>query len=174
MQFGFIGSSDSHDGHPGLAQLASPEGSGLAAIFSEELNRSAIRKALLTRRVYATNGARIWLEVDVDEHPMGSSITSEMEDKPKNSGDTKSGDPPKFQRLHIYAVAESALKRIDIVRSGHVSSIPLQGELEWTEDRTISPLQPGEYCYVRVIQQDGGVAWSSPIFGEGRVSADSE
>lgn len=161
LQFGFIGSSDSHDGHPGLAQLASSAGSGMAAIFSEELNRGAIRRALLARRVYATNGARIWLEVELDGHPMGSSIAYDAED----SRETILGERPEFQRLHIYVVAESPLERIDIVRSGHISLIPLQGELEWTEDRTIPSLQRGEYCYVRIIQQDGGVAWSSPIFG---------
>jgi hypothetical protein len=170
MQFGFIGSSDSHDGHPGQAQLASPAGTGLAAIFSEELDRGSIRKALLARSVYATNGPRIWLEVELDGHPMGSSIaydadSDEKNDKTEDSRETISGERPEFQRLHIYVVAESPLERIDIVRSGHISLIPLQGELEWTEDRTIPSLQRGEYYYVRVIQQDGGVAWSSPIFG---------
>ena len=165
MQFGFIGSSDSHDGHPGQAQLASSGGSGLAAIFSEELSRSAIREALLARRVYATNGARIWLEVELDGHPMGSSLAFEKNIVPEDSRDTTAGQRPEAQRLHIYVVAESPLERIDIVRSGHISSIRLQGELEWTEERTIPPLGPGEYYYVRVIQQDGGVAWSSPFYG---------
>ncbi len=170
LQFGFIGSSDSHDGHPGQAQLASPAGSGLAAIFSEELDRGAIRRALLARRVYATNGARIWLEVELDGHPMGSSIAydadaNEKNDKLEDLRETISGEGSEFQRLHIYAVAESPLERIDIIRSGHISVIPLQGELEWTEDRTIPSLQRGDYCYIRVVQRDGGVAWSSPIFG---------
>ncbi len=153
MQFGFIGSGDSHDGHPGQAQLASTGGSGLAAIFSEELSRVGIREALLSRSVYATSGVRIWLEVDIDGHPMGSSIASE------------DGEQSEVQRLHIYAVAESPLLRIDIVRSGEFSMIPLQGELEWTEDREIPRLQEGEYLYIRVIQRDLGAAWSSPIFG---------
>jgi hypothetical protein len=165
MQFGFIGSSDSHDGHPGQAQLASSGGSGLAAVFSEELSRVGIRKALLARSVYATSGARIWLEVDIDGHPMGSSIESENRDPAQGPRDTDSSEEPEPQRLHIFVVAESPLMRIDIVRSGHFSTIPLQGELEWTEDREIPPLQNGEYLYIRVIQQDLGAAWSSPIFG---------
>jgi hypothetical protein len=165
LQFGFIGSSDSHDGHPGQAQLATAEGSGLAGIFSEELNRGAIRKALLARSVYATTGARIWLEVELDGHPMGSSIALEEKENTEDPRDTPSSKRPESQQLHIYTVADSPLERIDIVRSGQVTTIPLQGELEWTEDRTIPTLQPGEYCYVRVIQLDGGVAWSSPIFG---------
>jgi hypothetical protein len=31
-------------------------------------------------------------------------------------------------------------------------------------ERSIPRLQPGEFHYIRVIQKDGGVAWSSPIF----------
>ncbi len=165
MQFGFIGSSDSHDGHPGQAQLASSGGSGLAAVFSEELSRVGIRNALLARNVYATTGARIWLEVEIDGHPMGSSIPFENGEGGEDSRDTSSGEQSKLQRLHIYVVAESPLMLIDIVRSGSFATIHLQGELEWTEDREIPPLQDGEYLYIRVIQRDLGAAWSSPIFG---------
>jgi hypothetical protein len=101
---------------------------------------------------------------------MGSSIAydadaNEKNDKLEGLRETISGEGSEFQRLHIYAVAESPLERIDIIRSGHISVIPLQGELEWTEDRTIPSLQRGDYCYIRVVQRDGGVAWSSPIFG---------
>jgi len=28
----------------------------------------------------------------------------------------------------------------------------------------IAGLRPGEYLYVRAVQQDGGAAWSSPFF----------
>ena len=97
--------------------------------------------------------------------PLGSSLAFEKNIVPEDSLDTTAGQGRDAQRLHIYVVAESPLERIDIVRSGDISSIRLQGELEWTEERTIPPLGPGEYYYVRVIQQDGGVAWSSPFYG---------
>ena len=29
---------------------------------------------------------------------------------------------------------------------------------------SFADLRPGEYLYVRVAQQDGGLAWASPIF----------
>ena len=91
-----------------------------------------------------------------------------MTQENKNTEDPRdkpSSKRPESQQLHIYTVADSPLERIDIVRSGQVTTIPLQGELEWTEDRTIPSLQRGDYCYIRVVQRDGGVAWSSPIFG---------
>ena len=40
---GFIGSGDSHDGHPGASHSRLPLGSGLAAIRADELTREAIR-----------------------------------------------------------------------------------------------------------------------------------
>ncbi len=136
VQFGFIGSGDSHDGHPGLAHLASPSG-GLAAIFSEDLTRESVLEALRARRVYATNGPRIWLRFWLDETPR-------------------------------FAVAGTApIERVDVIRSGAVvQSLPGEGRRDWGEPLVLEGLRPGEYVYVRVIQEDGGVAWSSPAFVE--------
>ena len=59
----------------------------------------------------------------------------------------------------------AGIDRIEIIRSGQVletvagelrREIHLQGE--------IHDLLPGEYLYVRVVQDDGGMAWSSPFF----------
>ena len=75
-RFGLIGSGDSHDGHPGLTQLASPgRNSGLAAIVAPERTREAVRDAMRARRVYATNGPRIFLRTTLDDrYEMGSTI----------------------------------------------------------------------------------------------------
>jgi hypothetical protein len=111
------------------------------------------------RRVYATNGARIWLEVSIDGEPMGSTLAAEPGSSP--------GEPepaPALQRLRIRVVAESPLERVDLIRSGRVAEIPLDGELDWTHERQIPRLLANEYHYVRVIQADGGAAWSSPIY----------
>ena len=136
VQFGFIGSGDSHDGHPGLAQLASPSG-GLAAIFSEDLTRESVLEALRARRVYATNGPRIWLRFWLDDEPR-------------------------------FAVAGTApIERVDVIRSGTVvESLPGEGRRDWGAPLVLDGLTAGEYVYVRVVQEDGGVAWSSPAFVE--------
>ncbi len=136
VQFGFIGSGDSHDGHPGLAHLAAPSG-GLAAIFSENLTRESVLEALRARRVYATNGPRIWLRFWLDE---GSR----------------------------FAVAGTApIDRVDVIRSGTVvESLPGEGRRDWGGPLALDGLTTGEYVYVRVVQEDGGVAWSSPAFVE--------
>ena len=47
-----------------------------------------------------------------------------------------------------------------------VDSLQLEGQLEASFQRTVSDLVAGEFVYVRVVQRDGGTAWSSPIFIE--------
>ena len=72
-RLGFVGSGDSHDGHPGAFTTDPAEG-GLAAILSEELTREGVLRALRARRVYATNGARIVLRVALGGAPMGGVV----------------------------------------------------------------------------------------------------
>jgi hypothetical protein len=139
-RFGFIGSSDSHDGHPGLAEIASPGASGIAAIRATASTREAVLEALRARNTYATNGPRIYLETSLEPGPDTSTL-----------------------RFHVTAAA--TIDRIDFIRTGLTATLPGNGRLEWTGERTIPNLRPNEYVYLRVIQEDGGTAWSSPIYG---------
>ncbi|MGH9336304.1 MAG: DUF3604 domain-containing protein, partial [Vicinamibacteria bacterium] len=149
LRFGFVGSGDSHDGHPGLAHLAAPSG-GLAAIFAEERTAASILEALRARRTYATNGARIWLRTWLDEEPMGSIVPA-------------SGSESRELRFAVAATAP--VDRVDVVRTGAVFlSIPGEGRRELSETVTLSELEEREYVYVRVVQEDGGAAWSSPVY----------
>ncbi len=152
-KLGFIGSGDSHDGHPGLAQLAAPQG-GLAAIISEDRTRAGVLAALRARRVYATNGPRILLRMALGADPMGSTITVE----PGKSLDAV---------LLVRVVGTAPLERVELIRSGElVDAVESDGALDTVLQRKIEGLRAGEYIYVRVVQQDGGAAWSSPIFIE--------
>ena len=136
LQFGFIGSGDSHDGHPGLAHLGASSG-GLAAIFSEHLTREGVLEALRARRVYATNGPRIWLRVWLEDE------------------------------LRFEVAGTAPIERVDVIRSGRViESLRAEGRREWSETLPFTPLASGEYVYLRVVQVDGGAAWSSPFFGK--------
>jgi Protein of unknown function (DUF3604) len=150
LRFGFIGSGDSHDGHPGLAQLEAPSG-GLAAIFSEEVNRTSILEALRERRVYATNGPRVWLRMWLDEAPMGSIVAA--------------GDAPRGASLRFAVAGTAPIARVDVVRSGKVVTV-VAGEKrrEISTSIPLAGLRGGEYVYVRVIQEDGGAAWASPVY----------
>jgi hypothetical protein len=156
IRLGFIGSGDSHAGQPGYSYRGMPLGAGLAAIRAEALTRDEIRRAMLARRVYATNGARIFLTVSIDGAPMGSLIAA--------AAPPASETPESVLRIRV--VAEAPLERVDFVTGGRVTSEPLDGALEWSNERAIPRLRRGDYHYVRVIQRDGGAAWSSPIFAD--------
>jgi hypothetical protein len=152
-RFGFVGSGDSHDGHPGLAHLAGGPGyGGVAAILSEERTRDAVLAALRERRVYASNGPRILLRAALGGHRMGATV-------PLAEGQTFSGE------LYVSVLAPEPLATLDLIRSGRVvDALDLGGRREVEVARPIEDLAPGEYVYVRAVQQDGGAAWSSPIY----------
>jgi len=153
-RLGLIGSGDSHDGHPGLAHLASPaRNSGLAAIFATEHSREAVLAALRARRVYATNGARIFLRTTLDDrHEMGSVVPA----LPSGAVHT----------LDIRVASVAPLDRVEVIR-GEQIALRLDGEglTEWSATLELSPLGPGEFLYVRAVQRNDGAAWSSPFFG---------
>ena len=52
------------------------------------------------------------------------------------------------------------------MRSGRIASVPGEGQSQLSGVRPIPRLQPGEYVYLRVVQDDGGAAWSSPIYAD--------
>ncbi len=158
-RLGFIGSGDSHDGHPGLAQLAAAGQSGLAGIFTETLDRSGLLEAMRARRTFATNGIRPWLSVSIDETFMGGSLPA-------------STDPEISHRLQIRYEGTAPVERVDLIRGDRIAHLEAATVVRDENDRSIDfereipRLVPGEFHYVRIIEQGGGVAWSSPIFAD--------
>jgi hypothetical protein len=149
-RLGLVGSGDSHDGHPGLAQLAGDGSGGLAAIFAESATREAVLEALRARRVYATNGPRIVLETTLDGVPMGASL-------PAGAGKT----------LVVRVAAPAPLDAVELVTAeGVVAATPGEGRRSLAFQAESPALAPGSWLYLRVRQRDGGAAWSSPFFFE--------
>jgi hypothetical protein len=67
--------------------------------------------------------------------------------------------------LRFVIAAPAPVERVDVVRSGEiVSVVPGSGRRELSETLALPPLRPGEYVYVRVVQENGGAAWSSPVY----------
>jgi hypothetical protein len=148
-RFGFVGSGDSHHGHPGVPQPDKVQG-GLAGIRCEARNREAIFDALRERHTYATNGPRIWLEARLDGAAMGAVLPGRRR-----------------AELAVEVVGTGPLDRVDVVRSGAiVERLAAGGALELTRSLSLDALAPGEWVYVRAVQRDGGAAWSSPFFFE--------
>jgi hypothetical protein len=150
---GLIGSGDGHDGHPGLTAKGPhyPTG-GLAAIVSDDLSREGVLAALRARRCYATSGPRILLRFALGSTRMGGVIRA-----------ADALDAPLF----VQAIGAAGLKTVEIVARGErVTTIDAGGELEFAASAAFQELASGDWIYVRVVQVDGGMAWSSPIFVE--------
>lgn len=171
-RLGFVGSSDGHDGHPGLGHLASPSG-GVAAILSDEVTRQGIYEALLARRTYATNGPRIVVRASYAGWPIGADIPAVA--AAAGTVGPIAGVPE--TTLVVRAIAPGEIARIEVVSrqgaagAGALTGEALCGEAERGEgERECSltvPLpgfQAGGYLYLRVVQEDGGAAWTSPFF----------
>ena len=151
FKLGFVGSGDSHDGHPGLAHLGSPSG-GLVAFLTGELTRAAILEALRARRVYATNGPRIVLGTRLAGQVMGSELAVD---------DLASG----AATLELWVEGTEALDRVDVIRSGGIhATLACEAKRNCSFEVPLEGLRPGEYVYLRAVQADGGAAWSSPYF----------
>ncbi|HWP64593.1 MAG TPA: CehA/McbA family metallohydrolase [Candidatus Limnocylindria bacterium] len=154
-RLGFVGSGDTHDGHPGLGHLATGVG-GVAAILTDEPTRAGVLAALRARRTYATSGPRIVLRFSVDSTPMGGTL-------PPAEDDT-------LHALVLRAIGTGPIARIDLVRSGRVILTAEQNDTDVTFATRIPRLEPGEYVYARVVQRDGALAWSSPVFAADRAA----
>lgn len=119
----------------------------VAAVRALRCERHAIWDAVLSRRTYATTGARIILEVQANGHRAGSEI--ELDGKP---------------RLTITAHACAPIERIDLIRDDralaawHPNTLDARLEFEDADPR------PESAYYVRLLQVDGEYAWSTPIW----------
>ena len=169
IRFGFVGSGDSHDGHPGLAHIASPS-SGLAAVLAEDNTRLSVLEAIRARRVYATTGQRIVLDLRLGGHIMGAAIPVEsLEDGSALLEMTVLGTAP-LTRLEVIRSGE-VVQRFDAEDLGQTGG----GQPHWKGELRLDDLKADEYVYLRLTQQgesSPGIAWSSPWFLESVESGD--
>ncbi len=153
-KLGVIASSDSHDGHPGhsCGQVLSYLGSGWMAVLAKELTREAIWEAMKKRRCYGTTGEPIVLDFALDDYMMGEEVkTDEIDGSPS---------------LKVKVEAPTLIERIQIVKDGAVViqrlGLEKRERLLWT-DPEFDEEKPC-YYYAKIIQKDGEIAWSSPIW----------
>ena len=171
---GIIGSGETGDGHPGNAQwrrkyagkggiALTPLGGGLAAVWAESLTREAIFDAIKARRCYGTTNSRIILDFKLNGHWMGERITlpkSDLKDRPSVD-------------LNITVKGTDRIEGIYVFRNGRIAhyapGYARQMSCQFTDYLDVQHCLKSEggifaYYYVRVIQADGHLAWSSPIW----------
>ena len=105
IRVGVVGASDDHTCRPGLAYPSTPEMTilgGLGAIFANEKTRRGIYDGLMARHCYATTGARIYLNIDADGHPMGAAFGT---DTPPRIAGTVHGTAP-LESISIFNRSE--------------------------------------------------------------------
>jgi hypothetical protein len=137
-RLGFVGSTDGHDGHPGLAQIAGGQG-GLAALLTDDRTRTGVAAALRARRTYATNGPRVFLRATVEASPEGVDVVARV-------------------------VAPSRIARVDVIRGAdRVAEVAGEGDVGEFSFR-LAPVDAPTFVYVRVLLADGGAAWSGPVW----------
>lgn len=138
---------------------------GLTAIVATEQTKTALMEALYQRSCYATTGERLIVGFYLAGQSMGSEILS-------------SDKPGLLINRHLsgYVAGTADLKQVDIIRNGKVIKTfkPEGYAFEFTYD-DMEPLEkvvqssknkkpPFVFYYIRVIQADGHMAWSSPIW----------
>lgn len=136
-----------------IGVIASPDhggGFGKAAVYAPELSRKAILDAMRARHTYGTTAAKIFLDVRVNGHLMGE------------RGPAPGGKPV---RVEITAACPGDIGRVEVCRNNEfVHSREVEGrECEFTFVDERPPDGPC-YYYVRVMQKDGEIAWSSPVW----------
>ncbi|MHB9037141.1 MAG: CehA/McbA family metallohydrolase domain-containing protein [Armatimonadota bacterium] len=145
-RFGVIASSDTHDSHPGRG-LFGPQRGGLVAFLAKDLTRESIWDAFWNRRVYAATTDRIYIDFKIDGHAMGEEFKASG--KLKISYTVHGCD----DRLDVFLI-----KNNDVIRRPRT----INGKIE--ESFMDNDYSDDSFYYLRVVQDDGEWAWSSPIW----------
>lgn len=138
---------------------------GLTGVMAQEHTRESIFAALYNRSCYATTGERIILGFFIAGIPMGSEISTKVK-------------PGLVYNRYItgYVAGTSPIEEIQIIRNGSLVHTlhPKQSHLEFSFDDSemitqlaIEPegdAPPFVYYYLRILQENGHIAWSSPIW----------
>ena len=155
-RLGFVGGTDSHHAQPGrnTCSMAGVDfhdhvTGGLTAIIAPELTREAIIEALRARRCYATTGARIVLDFQMDGHGMGEEFTASAAQV----------------TVTARVLGTAPIARLELVCNGDiVFEQPGNGRVAEIAENLSLAESHTSYFYLRVTQSDGHVAWSSPVW----------
>jgi hypothetical protein len=136
-----------------IGVIASPDhggGYGKACVYATDLSRKAILEAIRARRCFGTTAARMLLDVRVDGHFMGEKVAA-------SAGKTVD--------VTVTARCPGDIDHIEVCRNNRfIYSNSPQGDRAELNFVDRQPLDGRSYYYVRVLQQDGEIGWSSPVW----------
>jgi hypothetical protein len=154
MRLGFVAGSDDHTGHPGndFYNWFGDYPGGLTAVWADALTPEAIWQALYQRRCYATTRARIYLAFSLNDAGMGAELRL-----PCGAS----------RRLAAEVHGTAPFDEVTVVRNGEALASERPGSPDYylaLTDADPLPDPANTWYYLRVIQRDGEMAWSSPIW----------
>jgi hypothetical protein len=178
---GFTGGGDDHVAHAGAEIFIGREPwlykAGLMGGCATENTREAIWDAMWNRRVYATTGPRIILDLQLNSlntpsatqprvHPMGSEVLL-----------SENSELASERKLTVEVHGTEKIKSIEIVRNNKdiytYSADSPDVAFDWNDTDPLDEINlpaarysqnPFTFYYIRVTQTDGEMAWSSPIW----------
>ena len=145
-KFGVIGGSDTHTSQVGRSISAYYPG-GLTAFLAPKLDRESIWDAFFNYRVYAAGFDRIYIDFSIDGEQMGSTINKSVPCLMKYYVLGKTDN------MEVFLIHNNNEVRKDITQNGLVE---ISAEIK-TE-------KGGGFYYLRVVQDNGEMAWSTPIW----------
>jgi len=130
-------------------------GASLAAVWAKRLTREDIWRAFWERHSFGTTGARMIIDARVNGGPMGREIRAD--------------GPVTFE---VDASGTAPIASIAIVRNDRRLAIhrPRALDARWTFVDENPPAGTSAY-YVRVVQIDDEVGWTSPVWVENALGA---
>ena len=164
VRLGFVaGGMDTRGAYADMADDQMQYSAGFTAVLTPNHSRNAIFDALHSRACYATTGARIVIGLYIASEKMGSELSTS----------DKAG--LKWNRyIEGYVAGTDTIDKIEIIRNGELweswtpdspnysfeidDSEPLESMVIEKDDKSFA------YYYMRVLQKDGHIAWSSPIW----------
>ncbi len=155
-RLGIIAGGDSHWARGGNSfgtRITKDYQPGLQAVYAPELTRQSLYAAMWQHHTYATTGARIIVDFKVNGYPMGSEIIGEGS----------------YPDIYCSVKATAPLRSIEIWKHSKSKGYELfnidgKGLMELENKLTDEKFSEDSFYFVKVIQSDGHLAWSSPVW----------
>jgi hypothetical protein len=152
LRLGFVAGSDTHSARPGgSAREPRPYWGGMAGVWAEDLTRRALFNALYARHTYALMQARIVLKMTVNGALMGSEL-------------------PACDRvgIRIDAWTPGKIQHVEVLKNTQLLQRFTPGgdacHIQLEDTVAPSPEHPTVFYHCRVMQTDGQLAVSSPVW----------